>query len=144
MQSDTPQYFGCRDNPVVQAHLYCKSGILLDSLTFQGLNQACDFIILYIMLYISCILYTCFSAESSHFSYLCPSSLVSFNLRNYGGFENFKIIQLCCQKMPDTYFYQFLSKTCRLLSLYIISSFKTHMFFDQELTMKLMVLCPYS
>ena len=34
---------------MVQAHLYCKSGILLDSVTFQGLYQACDFIIFCIM-----------------------------------------------------------------------------------------------
>ena len=34
---------------MVQTHLFCKSGILLDSVTFQGLYQACDFMILYIM-----------------------------------------------------------------------------------------------
>lgn len=61
---------------MVQAYPCRQPGKLLDDVVFQGLYEARDFIIFYIMHL------TAFPLTQLIFLYLCPSSLKSFNLEN--------------------------------------------------------------
>lgn len=64
---------------MVQAYPCRQPGKLLDDVAFQGLYQARDFIIFYIM-HLTAFPLT----PHLVFLYLCPSSLKSFNLENNG------------------------------------------------------------